>query len=146
MDALALREFDSLWDDFGDFYVRSEWTPSWGWRIFSENCGCFPNMDLVRGADHYTMVFELPGLTEKDFELEVKDRVMTIKGRYPEPELKDEELIVRERFGGEFSRSFELPDDVDGERIEASYKNGLLQVRLPRSQKAEEKRIKIEVH
>jgi len=150
MDALSIRglgrDFERFWEEFSGLYRESGWTPAFDWYISPESCGCFPNLDVIRGQDHFTMKVELPGLTEKDFDLEVNNQVLTISGKYPEPEQKDETLIHRERSSGEFRRSFKLPDDVDGEHIEAVYKNGLLEIKLPRTGKAAEKHIKVEVH
>jgi HSP20 family protein len=150
MDTLNIREIgtgiDRFWEDFADLYRETLNTPSFEWYVSTGGDSYYPVIDVVSAKDHYKLIVELPGLTEKDFTVDVKDGILTISGRYPEEEYKEETLVHRERMSGEFCRSLELPDTVDGEHIEAAYKNGLLEIKLPRTEKTTEKHIKVEVH
>jgi HSP20 family protein len=94
-----------------------------------------PAVDVREESDRYTIVAELPGLSEKDLKLELMDGVLalsTAKADEKEKESKVLKWIRRERREFEFKRSFELPDNADGERIEARFKDGLLTIDLPK--------------
>jgi HSP20 family protein len=99
-----------------------------------------PAIDVKENKDTYLIDVELPGVSEKDVTLEVKDRTLTLatiekssKTEKDEGEEADKARYIRkERKEFRFSRSFELPEDVDLEKIEARYKDGLLTIALPR--------------
>jgi HSP20 family protein len=86
---------------------------------------------------------ELPGMEEKDIEVNVSDDILTIKGEKKEGKKKD--YYVSERYYGSFQRSFHIPDSVDANKIEASFNNGLLTVILPKTAEAPKQAKKIEV-
>ncbi|MBR6342134.1 MAG: Hsp20/alpha crystallin family protein, partial [Treponema sp.] len=85
--------------------------------------------------DTYVLDMDLPGLTEKDVDLSLKDNVLTISSTQEEKKenKKNSEWIVHERTSSSFSRSFTLPDDVEGSKISASFKNGVLTITMPRN-------------
>ena len=90
------------------------------------------------------MTAELPGLSEKDIELTVKDTMVSIKGTYPDHDAGDDTTWYRrERPNGSFSRSVELPFRVDSDRIEARFQNGVLTVEMQRPEDDKPKRIEI---
>ena len=104
----------------------------------------YPSINFWAGQDSIVMTTELPGLTEQDIELTVKDTMLSIRGTYPEPESGDD--IVwhrRERADGTFLRSVELPFRVNPDQIEARFKNGVLTVEMQRPEDDKPKRIKI---
>lgn len=103
-----------------------------------------PAMDLVEGADSYVLRADLPGLTERDVKIEVEDRVLTVSGeRRTEHEDRGEGYHRIERASGSFSRSLTLPEGIDPAAIEASFQNGVLEVRIPKP--AERKPTRVEV-
>ena len=140
MTELALREIEKEMNQLWENWVRPWFELGWEGE---EN---FPAVDILKAKDHYRMIVELPGLSEKDFSLEVDNRVLTIKGNRPEPELKDARWIRQERAYGEFLRRFQLPEEVETEKIEAKFKNGILEIHLPIRQSSKPKEIRIEVH
>lgn len=94
-----------------------------------------PVVDVREKDGKYLIEAELPGVSEKDLKLELKDGVLTLSTE--KKEAKDEKdqagtWIRRERRESFFSRSFELPEDADGDKIEATFKDGLLTVELPK--------------
>lgn len=104
----------------------------------------YPPVNFWAGQDSIVMTIELPGLTEKDIELTVKDTMLSIRGTYPESENADN--IVwhrRERVDGTFLRSVELPFRVNPDQIEARFENGVLTVEMPRPEDDKPKRIAI---
>ena len=103
-----------------------------------------PAVDVRETEKGYQMDMEIPGLTEKDVEVEVKENLLTISSRKEEErEEKKNGYLLRERRRGSFARSFVLPEDVDREAIGAEFRNGLLQISLPKQEKAQPKRIEV---
>jgi HSP20 family protein len=96
-----------------------------------------PIVDVREKDGAYLIEVELPGVSEKDLKLELKNGLLTLSTEKKE-ESKDEQgkWIRRERRESFFSRSFELPEDADGEKIEASFKDGLLSIALPKKPEA----------
>ena len=104
----------------------------------------YPLVNFWAGQDSIVMTTELPGLTEQDIELTVKDTMLSIRGTFPEPQSGDG--IVwhrRERAEGTFLRSVELPFRVNPDQIEARFENGVLTVEMQRPEDDKPKRIEI---
>lgn len=142
------QEIDRLFDDFG-----------WDWRpfrgsLFAEEppfrrglrWPTMPAVDVVESEKAYEITAELPGMDEKNIEVKVSDGSLTIKGeKQEEKEEKKKDYYFQERRFGSFERSFELPDGVDADKIEASFKKGVLIVTLPKKPEAQKPAKKIEV-
>jgi len=97
-----------------------------------------PRVDIKEEANRYLIEAELPGLSEKDVKLEVKDGVLVLSAQKDEnKEEKDETKWLRqERRAFSFSRRFGLPEEADVENIKASFKDGLLSIELPKKPEA----------
>jgi len=98
-----------------------------------------PVVDVREKDGRYLIEAELPGVSEKDLKVELKDGTLTLSTEQKEEqEKKDEDgkWIRRERRESRFSRSFELPEDADGDKIEARFKDGLLTIELPKKPEA----------
>jgi HSP20 family protein len=107
-----------------------------------------PVVDVRSEKDRYVIEAELPGVSEKELKLELKDGLLTLSTEKKEEKGdKDKEgaWIRRERRESYFSRSFELPEDADGERIEATFKDGLLSVALPKKPESSPKLVQVKV-
>lgn len=103
-------------------------------------------IDLYEGPEGWTMYVELPGVRPEDVNLHVENGVLSLEVKKTAPaEAKDLAGIVRERVYGTFRREMSLPDGVDAERIEASFRDGLLVLALPKREDAKPKRIQIQV-
>jgi HSP20 family protein len=103
-----------------------------------------PPMDLVEADDHFVLKADLPGLAEGDVNLEVQDGTLTISGeRKAEHEQREKGWYRIERSFGSFSRSLTLPDGVDPDRIDASFSDGVLEVRIPKPEERKPRRISI---
>jgi HSP20 family protein len=105
-----------------------------------------PIVDVSETESAFQIRAELPGVDKNDIKLSVEDGVLTISGRREQE--KDETGIRyhrRERVSGSFARSFTLPDSVDEQKVAAEFKNGVLTVSLPKSEKAKPKSIQISV-
>ena len=105
-----------------------------------------PAVDVAETDKAYEITAELPGLEEKNIEVKLANGVLSIKGeKQEEKEEKQKDYYRRERSFGSFERSFQVPDHVDDDKIEASFKNGILSVTLPKSAEAQKQAKKIEV-
>jgi HSP20 family protein len=101
-------------------------------------------MDLVETEDHLVLRGDLPGMTEDDVNIEIKDSVLTVSGeRKAEQEEKGEGYHRVERSFGSFSRSLSLPQGIDPDKVEAHFENGVLEVRIPKPAEAKPTRVQI---
>ena len=92
-----------------------------------------PQVDIGANDKEYTITVEVPGVSEKDVQVEVANNIMTIKGeKKQEKEEKDKDFYRIERSYGSFQRVLSLPDDADQADIKATFKNGILKVKMPR--------------
>jgi HSP20 family protein len=105
-----------------------------------------PLVDITEDDKEYLIKAELPDMKKEDVRLTVENEVLAISGeRTFEKEEKGKKYHRTERAYGSFVRSFSLPEDADGNKVSADYKDGMLHVHLPKSQKAKPKTIEIMV-
>jgi HSP20 family protein len=111
-----------------------------------------PKVDVKEEKDAYIMQMDLPGMTEKDVNVELDHNILTVSSHHEEEKeekpdknakKEDQKWLIRERRVSEFTRRFTLPDDTNGENVAASFKNGVLTVNIPRKALAAPKRIAI---
>jgi HSP20 family protein len=108
--------------------------------------GKVPAVDVAETAKGYEITAELPGIEEKNVEVKYADGTLSIKGeKKDEREEKKENYYLSERNYGSFQRSFRVPDGVDTDKVEASFKNGVLTVMLPKTPEAQKKEKRIEI-
>ena len=105
------------------------------------------NIDLYSDGKDIVVKAEIPGANEKDIDVSLEDGILSIKGeRKLEHEDKKDNYYRIERNYGVFSRSIKLPLEVKTDESKASYKDGILEIRIPREEKVLPKKIKINVH
>jgi HSP20 family protein len=103
-----------------------------------------PAVDIFETDDAFMLKAELPGLSKDDVNIEVHDNRLIIRGeRKRESEAKEDQYHRLERMYGRFERVFWLPTTVDAEHIQATFTNGVLELRLPKSAAARSKQIQI---
>jgi len=103
-----------------------------------------PAMDLVETEDDFVLRADLPGLTEKDVNIELEDNVLTISGeRKAESEHRKEGYYRVERAFGSFARSLTLPEGVDPEQVRANFDRGVLEVRVPKPEQRKPRKVTI---
>lgn len=103
-----------------------------------------PRIDVVEREAEYLVTAELPGVEEKDFQLDVHGNVLTIAGeKRAEREEERDGWRWSERSYGSFRRSIQLPVEVDGEKASAAFKNGVLTVTLPKADHARVRHIPV---
>ena len=121
MNTLMIRHPASLCNALENF-DHSRWFDHWerDW----------PSVDIQEKNDHYILEAELPGVEEKDIEITVEDDQLIIKGGGSHERTEEEKsnYLIRERRATKFERAFRLSDKVDQERVEATFKNGVLSV------------------
>ena len=110
--------------------------------------GWVPPVDIIERKDSIVVKAEAPGLEKNSFKVLVEDGVLTVSGEKKveiEENDKNQNFHRSERIYGSFSRSFTLPSNVDQKNVSAKYRNGVLEVTLPKSEEAKAKEIEIEV-
>ena len=106
-----------------------------------------PAVDVLESKDSYLIHAELPGMKREDIKVEVKDRALVLSGeRKSEKPAEGIEYRHTERVPAKFWRSFTLPETVKQDGIEASYKDGVLEIRVPKVEKAMPRQIEINVN
>jgi HSP20 family protein len=143
------REIDRLFDDFGLGFRWPLGRPPFAAEpLFRREVTwpTIPAVDIVESEKAYEITADLPGMDDKNIEVKAVDGVLTIKGeKQEEKEEKKKDYYLQERSFGSFQRSFGLPDGVDQDKIEASFKKGVLIVTLPKRPEAQKPTKKIEV-
>jgi HSP20 family protein len=126
-------------DLFGESFGRSWAKPS--------SATWYPPVDVLESKDSYLIRAELPGMKKEDFHLEVKDGTLTLTGeRKSEKPADGVEYRSVERVSGKFWRSFMLPETVKHDGIQATYKDGILEIQVPKAEEAKPRQIEISVH
>ena len=130
---LAGMEIERLNRMFEDFYGES----------FGR--GWVPPVDIYETENHEVVVkAELPEMKKEDISVTFENNVLTLRGeRKPDQDVNRETFHRNERFYGSFSRSFTLPATIDASKISASYKDGVLTIRLPQREEAKPKQIAV---
>jgi HSP20 family protein len=106
--------------------------------------GDFPAVNIWTGDDNALLTAEIPGVSPEDLEVTVKNDTVTIRGTRGLDDIKEGESYLRqERGAGSFVRSFSLPFHVDGDRVDAQYRMGILQLVLPRREEDKPRRIAV---
>ncbi|MEZ4548454.1 MAG: Hsp20/alpha crystallin family protein [Thermodesulfobacteriota bacterium] len=106
-----------------------------------------PSVDISENENAFVLKAELPGVNREDINIDINNKTLTLKGEKKFEEKTEKENYVRvERSYGSFSRTFALSDKVDTENVKASYKDGVLEVTLPKKEEAKPKEIKVEVN
>lgn len=105
-----------------------------------------PSTDIFETKDEYVFKLEVPGMTKDNIEIEFKDDTLIIKGeKKEENQVKKEDYHRIERTCGSFTRSFNIPKNVDEKKIDASMKDGILELRIPKKEEAKAKAIPIKI-
>jgi len=144
------HEVERLFDDFDRGVWRSPFSrslfagePFWRRELAR---GDTPAVDITETDKAYEVTAELPGMDEKNIDVKLTNGNLTIKGeKQEEKEEKKKDYYLKERTFGSFERSFPLPEGVDKDKIEASFKKGVLTVTLPKTPEAQKPEKKITV-
>ena len=142
LDALR-REVEQAFDDYGAWrkpYSRAAFLPALGARKY-------PLINVGEDHDHVFVEALAPGLDPESIEIAVQQGELRIAGEKSgiTADVKPEAFHRSERSAGRFVRTLTLPSDVDADKVQAEYKNGILLITLPKSEAAKPKQIKVEV-
>ena len=103
-----------------------------------------PAVDVYESNGNIVLKAELPGVDKKDIKVDVKGRVLTLRGeRSGNKEVKEENFYRKESFSGTFQRVFTLPMEVESEKIKAEYKDGILKIEVPKPEAEKPKEVAI---
>ncbi|HUB07835.1 MAG TPA: Hsp20/alpha crystallin family protein [Myxococcales bacterium] len=139
--APARTELRRLQNDMDNWF-----STLWNWGPEEMARSPWPKTDIYEDAEGLKLAFEVPGLDPKDVKVTLADSTLTVSGeRKLENEEKKENYHRIERTYGAFERSFSLPGNLDTEKVHADYKSGVLQIFVPRSEKAKPRTVSVKV-
>ncbi|MDH5699558.1 MAG: Hsp20/alpha crystallin family protein [Nitrospirota bacterium] len=105
-----------------------------------------PAVDLYEGKEEVVLKAEVPGLAKEDLKIDLTDSMITISGENKkEEEVKEEAYTYSERSYGSFSRSLQLPCAVKADKVKATFKNGILEVKLPKTEDAKKRHVTVKI-
>jgi HSP20 family protein len=134
---VPFREFNTLNERFANFPVRN-------WEARLSTIAWNPAVDIFENDNEIVIKAELPGMNAEDIEVKLENNILMLKGeRRFEKETKEENYHRVEREYGTFSRTFSLPAAINGETVNAEYKDGVLKVVLPKKEEIKPKPIKV---
>lgn len=131
---------------------KTGWTPGTEWEKevekifdgFNKTHTFAPVCEITDEEKHYSISLDIPGVSRDDVSIEVKDNILSVTGeRKSKAGTEKSGTLRRERRYGKFSRAFTLPQNVNAETIEARFENGVLEIVLPKEEKAQPRKIKI---
>jgi HSP20 family protein len=130
------KNVDKLFDDFFFLTPTSLFKSDWE-----------PTVDVEENEKSIRVKAEIPGIDEKDLNVEIENNILTLSGEKKE-ERKEEKknYIFSERKFGSFSRSISLPEGTKTDKVKATFKKGVLNIEIPKDEKVEAKKIAIEIH
>ncbi|MDO9048614.1 MAG: Hsp20/alpha crystallin family protein [Methylobacter sp.] len=139
---MSFDEFDNFFDDF----LSRRWPRLLDWNMPNLSETNFPKVDILDHDNDIEVQAALPGVKKEDLDVSVTNQAITIRTSTKEEKKEEEKgkYFRREIMRGECQRTVSLPDNVDGEQAKASFKDGILTVTIPKTEKS--KRKSIEIH
>jgi HSP20 family protein len=139
-DNPLLAHFRRLEEELDEVFGRG--TP-WTGGIRSQPPGTFPAINVGTTDKEVTVYLFAPGIDANNIDISIQQNLLTVTGERQVPREESATYYRQERFGGEFHRVVSLPDDVDPERVEASYRDGVVQITVRRRESAKPRQIEI---
>jgi HSP20 family protein len=139
------QDMERMFNEFRRRPLLSFWEPDRWWP--GRTLGLqMPAVDVYEEKDDVVVKAEIPGLSKEEIEVTLTDSTLTIQGeRKKEEETKEKNYYCSERSSGSFARRLELPADVKADQAKASFKDGILEIRLPKTEEAKKKAVKVKV-
>ncbi len=139
----SLDRFANLRDEINTFFDGPSWPAATQQaQLFN---GWTPALDLYQTTDDIVALVELPGMRKEDIELSLHDGMLTISGERKSDVSENDKAARSERFVGKFRRSISLPTRVDANKVNATYKDGVLTVTLPTAEEVKPKQIQVNI-
>lgn len=138
------HSLENLGNEMNRFFNSLSRRMVFGRGLFEREWG--PDIDVYDSKDEIQVKVDLPGMKKDEIDVSIQADTLTIKGeKKKESEIREENFIRAERFCGKFNRTITLPSTIDKEKISASYKDGVLELRLPKREEAKASQISIEI-
>jgi len=139
--------FEEMERWFEEAFRRPFFAPSWMPRLkFPEVGSMYPTVDIFEDGNNVVVKAELPGMQKEDIEVDISDDVITISGeKKTEDKVEKKDYYRLERSYGSFTRTLQLPAETQTEKAKASFRDGVLEVRIPKTEAAVQKVKKITV-
>lgn len=135
-DPFNLNQMFNRYSHYAENTQTKEKTANWS-----------PLVDIYEAENKFLVRAELPGVDKEEVTVSVDENVLTIKGKKSFNEASEGEQWKRvETRHGEFSRSFTLPEDIDADKISATYKDGVLELAIPKTEAVKPKMIDVKIH
>ena len=135
----------SIFDEM-NLMVRNVFNDDWNLPVYRDSIWN-PAVDVKENEESFVLTADIPGLTKKDVKISINNRVLNLHGeRKEEKENEDGKFYYRERHIGSFSRSFQLPETVNEDGIQASFRNGVLSIELPKLEESLPKDLEIKIN
>ena len=134
------------WDPFREFNTLPARLAFWGkdWEEPLSTTTYVPSVDIFETDNEVVVKAEMPGMNASDVDVRLENNVLTLKGeRHFEKDAKEENYHRIEREYGTFTRSFALPRTVNGDKVSAEYRDGILKIVLPKKEETKPKAIKV---
>lgn len=132
------NEIDNLWDDF---FNDSKFVP-----VVPKSISMMPPMDVYDDKDNVYVDVALSGVDPKDVNIEIENGVLCVNGNVEKKtEIDDKNYYKKEIRRSAFSRKVALPADVNGEKAEAKFENGVLKISIPKKEEAKPKKIEVKI-
>lgn len=138
----GLFSFDEF-DDFFDEFLTRRWPRLLDWGAPGALERGFPKVDILDCDTEIEVQAALPGVNKEDLEVSINNHSLTIRASIKEEKKEEGKYFRREITRGEFQRTVTLPENVDSEHVKASFKDGLLKVKIPKTEKSNRKTIDI---
>lgn len=147
LQPVSERPIFSLWEDMDRLFEEvAKGVPTSSLTRENRTAAFSPRLDIAEEKNRYTVTAELPGLDEKNVEISYDDGFLTLKGeKKTEMESQETHYHRIERSFGSFERTIQLPQEVESEKIEARFKQGVLTVFLPKAKVIEKAAKKIQI-
>jgi HSP20 family protein len=142
-----LRELEEVSNRLNSMFSRSSLATSENGKDTMTTFDWAPSVDISETADEFLVKAELPEVKKEDVKVSLDGGVLRIEGeRKQEKEEKGKKFHRVERSYGSFLRSFSLPENIDDAKVQAEFKDGVLNVRLPKSQQAKPKSVQVKIN
>jgi HSP20 family protein len=127
----------NAWPNLVEEFFNGDFFP----RLFDSESGySLPAVNIVEGKEDYRIEVAAPGLQKEDFKINLENNVLTVSSEKEDKQESNEDRVMRREFSYySFTRSFTLPMTVDAEKIQASHKDGILKIMIPKREEAKQK-------
>lgn len=130
----------------GSWWWPSRWLTDIGWPGTRLETEVVPSVDVFEKDDEVVVTAELPGIKKESINVDVTDSTLVLSGeKRKEEKIEEKDYYHLERSYGSFKRSFHLPSTVQKEKIKAKFKDGILEIKMPKTEEAKKSKIKVNV-